>query len=279
MTSNGSRIAWPLRAWIAVEIYFGVSAMLTIALHPANSATNFPWPIKPDVTAALLGAFYMSSAWVFVFAVFAKRWEMIRVMVIPVILFTAVELLATFLHWDRFALWTTRFNVWFASYLLPPPIFAACYWWQQRVATAPPGADRTEPSQPLDRAVRALLIVIGAVLAMEGVVAFIWPRVLISTAPWQLTPLTTRAICGWLIALGTMMLSAAIENDRDRTRILSPFFILLLPAVALQLSRFSAQVNWSHPGVPIAAVVLAVICGIGLYLARGGWRDTPRAVT
>jgi hypothetical protein len=273
MTGSGSRIAWPLRAWIAVEIGFGVSAMLTIALHPAESATNFAWPIKPEVTAALLGAFYMSSAWIFVLAVFAKRWEMIRVMVIPVILFTGAELLATFLHWDRFALWTARFDVWFASYLLPPPVFAACYLWQQRAA-ASRSASRTDQSRPLHRAVRALLVAIGAGLVIGGAVAFIWPQVLIAAAPWKLTPLTTRATCGWLIVLGAMMLSAAMENDRDRARIVSPFFVLLLPAVAWQVSRYSAQVNWSHPSVPIAAAALAIICGIGLYLGRGSWRDT-----
>ena len=265
MTSDGSRIAWPLRAWIGVEIFFGVAAMATIALTPTDTARHFAWPIKPNVTAALLGAFYMSSAWVFVLAVFAKRWEMIRVMMIPVILFTFTELLATFLHWDRFAVGTTPFNVWFASYLLPPPILAACYLWQQ-----PRALPRTFGTR-LARPVRVTMVVLGVLLAGEGVVAFIWPQVLIGTAPWTLSPLTTRAICGWLIVLGTMLLSAAYEDDRDRVRIASPFFILLLPAVAWQVSRFASEVNWSHWRITASLIVLAIICAIGIYLARGDW--------
>ena len=268
--SSGLAIAWPLRALLFVEILFGLAAMATIALTPADTARHFAWPIKPAVTAALLGAFYLSSAWVFVLAAIARRWQMIRVMMIPAFLFTFTELVATFLHWDRFSVGSMPFNVWFASYLLPPPILAACYLWHQRRATA----DSTDA--PLARTVRIALIVLGVLLAGEGVVAFIWPTVLISTAPWALSPLTARAICGWLIALGTMMLSVAYENDRNRGRIVAPFLILLLPAAAMQLSRFSGEVNWQHPRIAINAVVLSIICAIGVYLARGDWRRSLR---
>jgi hypothetical protein len=270
MTNEGSRIAWPLRAWLGIEILFGLAAMATIALTPADTARHFAWPIKPTVTAALLGAFYMSSAWVFVLAALAKRWESIRVMMIPAILFTFTELLATFVHWDRFAVGTMPFNVWFASYLLPPPILAACYWWQQRRAV--PKSDDT----PLARSVRSALVLIGTVLTIEGTLAFIWPKILIDTAPWTLTPLTARAICGWLIALGTMMLSVAYENDRDRARVVAPFFILLLPAVYWQLTRFSSEVNWSHGRIIVNLVVLVIICAIGVYLAMRGRRNEFR---
>ena len=270
MTPKGSPIAWPLRAWIGVEIFFGLAAMATISLNPSETARHFAWPIKPNVTAALLGAFYMASAWVFVVAVFAKRWEMIRVIMIPIILFTFIELLATFVHWDRFAVGTTPFNVWFASYLLPPPILAACYVWQQRRAV-PRSFDA-----PLARPVRITMFVIGAVLSIDGALTFMWPKLLIDTAPWTLTPLTTRALCGWLVALGTMMLSVAYENDRDRARVVSPFFILLLPAVVWQLSRFSADVNVSHWRILVNGVVLSIVCAIGVYLARGDLRRVFR---
>lgn len=271
MNRSGSSIAWPLRAWIAVEICFGLAAMASIALRPQDTALNFAWTIKSEVHAAFLGALYMSSAWVFVVAVFAKRWEMIRVLVIPVILFTSAELLATVLHWDRFALWTPAFNIWFASYLLPPGIFAACYWWQQRRAIQHAGA---EPNAPLHPELRGLMAVLGAALLIAGVLAFIWPALLMAVAPWPFTPLTTRATCGWLAMLGAMLLSCVYENDLDRTRIVSPFFVLLLPAAAWQVMRFPAQVNSAHPGLWVGALILALVCAIGLYLARGDWRKT-----
>jgi hypothetical protein len=57
---------------------------------------------------------------------------MIRIMILPTALFSTIQLAATFLHWDKFTIGSTPFYVWFASYLLPPPIFIAAYLWHQR---------------------------------------------------------------------------------------------------------------------------------------------------
>lgn len=268
-TMRGTPIAWPLRAWLGVEILFGLASMATISLDPANSATNFAWPIKPNVTAAVLGAFYMSSAWVFVIAFFARRWEMIRAMMIPAILFTATELLATLLHWDKFRVGTTPFNVWFASYLLPPIVLGACHVWQQRHRVADPAR-----GLPLDPRLVTLLTVGGWALAVFAVAAFLYPRLAISLAPVALTPLTARALGGWVLALGAMMLTAARENDRDRARIVAPFFILLGPAVAWQVGRFAGDTQGFTLAASIWITILLAVLVAGLMLARGDWRRT-----
>lgn len=44
--SSGLAIAWPLRALLFVEILFGLAAMATIALTPADTARHFAWPIS-----------------------------------------------------------------------------------------------------------------------------------------------------------------------------------------------------------------------------------------
>lgn len=62
MRPEGTPIAWPLRAWLGVEVLFGVAAVKAIGIAPADSQTNFAWPIQPVVMAAVLGAFYMTSA-------------------------------------------------------------------------------------------------------------------------------------------------------------------------------------------------------------------------
>lgn len=264
------RLSWPLRAWLAVEVMFGVMSMLTISLAPADTARHFAWPIKPEVTAALLGAFYLASAWVFVLAVFARRWQNVRVFVIPSILFSSTELIATFLHWDRFSVGSLPFNVWFVSYLLPPPLFIGCYLWHQ--GRSLPIPLRTD--DPLAPGVRGAMRVLGAALALLGLVALFEPSALIALMAWKFTPLTARALSGWILALGAMMLSAAHENDRTRARIISPFLVLLLPAVVMEVPRFAGQVTWSHPGVVGGLAVLAATFAIGVYLARGDWRRT-----
>ena len=82
MKPTGTGIVWWGRVWFAVEVFFGVGAVLTIALDPGNTLHNFAWNIQPTVMASVLGAYYISSALLFLLPLFARRWEMIRVMIL-----------------------------------------------------------------------------------------------------------------------------------------------------------------------------------------------------
>lgn len=282
---NGTRIGWPLRAWFGVELFFAVAAFLSVTVAPAQTHVNFAWTIKPEVMASLFGAFYAALAPVAVLLLLARRWEMVRVFVLPGACFTAAQLVVTLLHWDRFAVGTGPFNIWFASYLLPPPVFLACYVWQQRQAAAAGadgtgaagGADRaTEPGRPLATWQRRALLALGALFTLEALTALAWPAWFTASAPWRITPLNARALAGYFLLLGLLMLSMARENDRDRVRIVSPFLVLVLPLVVLQVGRFAGQVDWRHPRIAVSVVLLLVVATLGASLAGGSWRRTLR---
>lgn len=268
MTRPGTPIAWPFRVWLGAEILFGLAAVLSIGRSPADSATNFAWPIQPVVMASVLGAFYFAVAPTFVAAVTARRWEMVRVLVIPAAIFTTAELVATIVHWDKFSVGTGPFNVWLASYVLPPPIYVAAYLWHQRRA-GPPTYDNALPS-----GLRWALVVVGGVLTVEALVAFVHPPYFADAFPWSLTPLTTRVLCGFFLAIGTILLSMARENDRDRVRVVTPTLILLLPAVAAQAARYWDQVDTGSVRFWTVLAYLVALCACGVYLALGNWRET-----
>ena len=272
MNSHGTPIALPLRLWLGVEVLFGIGAVLAIGLAPQDSATNFAWPIQPVVMAAVLGAFYMSSALLFVIPFLAKRWEMIRVMILPTAIFSTVQLIATFLHWDKFSIGITPFYVWFASYLLPPPIFVSAYLWHQRRAVA----TTREADSPLPAWIRTLFWIIGIGLILLATSAFILPSLLIQNFPWKLTPLTTRSLCGWIMILGVVLISMVRENDRARVRFATPLLILVLPTILLQMSRFADQVDWSNTTLWFGLAIAAVLCVCGIYLAIGNWGESLR---
>jgi hypothetical protein len=269
MRSQGTPVALPLRIWLAVEVLFGVGAVLAIGRDPASSATNFAWPINPVVMAAVLGAFYITSAPLFLLPLLAKRWENIRVIILPAALFCAVQLAATFLHWDKFSVGTGPFYVWFASYLLPPPIFVTAYLWHQNKASS----NNISSTDPIPSWLNRLLIVTGSLLTFIAVLVFFSPGLLIPVFPWQLTPLTARSMSGWLMAIGTLMISMFRENDRTRARLGTPMLILVLPVLLLQMSRFAEQVNWSSPVLWIGLLLFAIVGFCGLYLANGSWRE------
>jgi hypothetical protein len=269
MTSLGTPIAWPLRLWLAVEVLFGIGAVLAIGRDPANSPTNFAWPIHPVVMAAVLGAFYITSAPLFLLPLFANRWENIRTMILPTALFSTVQLAATFLHWDKFSVGTIPFYVWFASYLLPPPIFVAAYLWHQRKARSP--AVQSDDSIP--SWLKRLLVIVGGLLTVFAALVFLVPNLLIPIFPWQFTPLTARSLSGWLIAVGTIMLWMWRESDRRRVRLATPMLILILPALLMQMSRFAEQVDWGSPVLWTGLLLFAIVGFCGLYLANGSWRE------
>lgn len=261
-------IAWYTRAWLVVEVMFGVLTILSITLFPADTATNFAWPIRPVVMAATLGGFYLSVSIPLTLAMITRHWENMRLVVLPAIAFTSIELLITFLHWDRFSVQTAPFYVWFASYILPPPIFLIVYLLQQRQA-APRAFDR-----PLPAALRWYLLVLGGLFVLEGLITLVYPPYLTASFPWALTPLTARALSGWLVAVGGVMLSAAFENDRTRVRIAGPFFAAILPALMIQVGRYAHEVDFSHPRLYISLVLLLSLFVTGIYLSRGSWRET-----
>ena len=269
MKASGTPIAWPLRLWFAVEVLFGLGAILTIALHPEATAANFAWNVQPVVMAAVLGAYYVSSALLFLLPMFARRWEMIRVMILPAAAFSTAELLATLLHLSKFSLGTPPFVVWFLSYLLPPPIFVGFYLWQEwrarKLGTAP-------PTDPLPRDVRSALLHWGGLLTALALLFFVVPQVLIAIAPWTLTPLTTRALSGWLLAAGLLMLSMARENDRTRVMFGVPMLLLMFPAVTIQIARFAGQVNFANSAIFVGYGITLIAFVLGVYLARGSWR-------
>lgn len=268
MSGAGAPIRWPVRAWLAVEVCFGVAAVLAIGIAPQDSAKNFAWPIRPIVMASVLGAFYFTSAPLFVLPLFARRWESIRVMILPAALFCALQLLATILHWEKFTTDGRPFAVWLASYVLPPPILVAAYLWQQR-GLAPQVPDPTQAFAPI---LRAAAIGCGAAFSVIGTLSFVFPAWLVPRFAWTLTPLTTRSMSSWLVLFGVLLLAMAREDDRTRCRLASLMLLFALPALVVQILRFRGDVDAAHPSLWIGLTLFAVAWLVGLALARGSWR-------
>jgi hypothetical protein len=116
----------------------------------------------------------------------------------------------------------------------------------------------------------------GIGFTAAAIVIFLVPALLIPLFPWQLTPLTARSLSGWLLIVGTMLLSLSRENGWTRSRLAAPMLILLLPALLLQMARYADEVNWSNPVLWLSLILFAVIGFCGLYLANGSWRDALR---
>lgn len=270
MKPVGTPIALGLRIWFVAEVLFGIGAVLTIAVQPENTKQTFAWDVQPPVMAAVLGAYYISSALLFALPLFARRWEIIRVMILPAALFSLCELITTILHLSRFSVGTLAFWTWTISYALPPPIFVFFFFYQERRARQ---QGVVPPDEPLPREVRMGLLHWGGLLALLAALFFIFPDPLIAAGPWRLTPLTTRAFLSWLIATGTLMVSMARENDHQRVLVGVPALLLILPTVTFQIARFGDEVNFANVPLFVSYGFTLIAFTLGVYLARGDWRQ------
>jgi hypothetical protein len=261
--------AWPLRAWFVAEVLFALASSSAVFLAPESTATNFAWPIKPVVTAALFGAIYFCALLLMGAGFFTRVWEHARVIVLPSAVFTAVMLLPTFLHLDKFLTGSISFAIWLASYVLPPPVFVACYVWQQR-RSQPVGSGITAP---LPGNVRRFLLVNGIALVVFAIAVMLFPAILQAIAPFTFTPLTARALAGFVTLVALLQISMAYENDWTRSRLATVLLIPLPLAILFQLVRYANEVQWSN------VALWAFLLDLGLVAAMSAmlWLQPPAA--
>lgn len=265
-------ISLPLRAWLAVEIFFGVAAIGAVFVAPDQTSTNFAWPIQPTVMAATFGSFYLYVGLMFILGTFAGRWQQVRAISIPAAIFTAFMLLTTFLHWDKFNLAIPPFYVWFASYLLPPPIFAGLFYTHQK-KSAPIGRRRL---RSIVQPIRQFWFINGLIITLIALLFYLVPSLLVAIAPWTMTPLTARTLCGWLIGVGTLQLWMAWEGDWARIKIASTMLIMLPFALLFQWVRYSAEVNWSNLSLWLMLLdfsLNSLLC-LALWRIWASWRSS-----
>jgi hypothetical protein len=93
--------------------------------------------------------------------------------------------------------------------------------------------------------------------------------------PWELTPLTARAIAPWLIAIGVAAFHATVENDLLRVRPATVSYLVFGILQGVALLRYSGSVQWGEVGawVYVAFLVVMVVTGavalvIGLRVER-----------
>ena len=133
-----------------------------------------------------------------------------------VFLFTALTLIATLIHLDKFHLGSdfeliTQTGTWVWLFIYASfPIAMMIMWIKQlRVPVIDPPLQH-----PISRVLRSILIIRATIMIVLGIALFIAP---VQTGellwPWKLSALTGRAIGAWLIGIGTAAGHMAYEKD------------------------------------------------------------------
>jgi len=252
---------------VATGLVLLAGAVLTLA--PTGTDTWFAWTIDLPQTAAFLGAAYLASAVVEATSARARWWVHARVAVPSVFTFTALTLVVTLVHLQTFHLGPDQPPLprgiawlWLAIYAVVPVTMVLLWWRQQRE----PGSDLLR-THPLPASLRVAIGVVAAGLLALGVALLVAP-VAAGAAfwPWDLTPLTGRAVGAWLVGLGVAGVSVVLEADARRARPVAAGGLALAVLAGVGLLNFPADVAWGTPQ------------GWGLVLALVTWAGLSAAI-
>lgn len=239
-TPGMSALLWTAGALVAL-------AGLQLFVFTERTDRYFAWTIDTPLTAAFLGASYWASLAFQWTAARRRVWAEARIAVPTAFTFTSLTFVATMLHIDRFHLGSefetaTQVVTWFwiAVYATVPVMMAVLAMRQWRA----PGADPARAVR-LPVWLRGLVVGQALVLAPVGIGLLLAPGQTGSWWPWELTPLTARAIGAWVFSLAVAQAHAAWEDDIVRLRPATAAYLAFGLLQLVALARYPDDMSWN----------------------------------
>ena len=263
----------PLSGKLKAALFLAAALVFITALQllsqSAHTDRYFAWTIKPPITAAFLGASYLSTFVLLILAARQRSWDRARVAILPLLVFLPLMVTATFVHLDRFHLnaGTSTARVagwgWLVLYMVVLVVVPAALLTQRRGLAL----DRAH-AVPLGVIVRMALAVQAAVLIPLGIALFVAPGTLDAVWPWGLSPLTGRTVGAWLAAVGVGAADIAWTNDAPRVRIGGIAYAFFGAAQIVVVLRYAGQVDWGDARTFVYLGFMAAMVATGLAVVR-----------
>ena len=239
-------------------------AFIALYLYPDHTDIDFAWTIMPRTSALLIGAGYTAGAYFFARLILDKKWHRVQAGFLPITAFTIVMFTATVLHWDRFHHGALNFYLWTVIYAITPFLGPFIWWQNQKTGHK----ELEEHDVRFSSIMRTALEVIGIIGVLVFIVVFIQPTLLISTAPWKLTPLTARIFAGWSILTLCTTASIGFDGRWSATRTLMESAMVGIALCLIALPRMWGDLNPSNPMTYalVGGLVLALIAFIIIHV-------------
>jgi heme exporter protein D len=254
-------------------IVFAPLALLTaifgplLVLFPESTRTYWAWEIRPAMSAVWAGAAYTFGGIALTAMLTGRSWRAARVPVIATWLFSIVMLLATLLHLDRFFLGTAQFYVWLAIYLVLPVALPLIWLLNQR---HDPGLRPDDMLVP--RAIRIVGAAAGAIIGLTSLLMVLSPPKAAAFWPWQLTPLMSRVIAGWLAFMAAGLICLPWEKRYIAYRKFLPaaaiWFAILFVASLFHLDNFNFNRAGAWVWLALSGGVPVVLLSVYFYLEQ-----------
>jgi hypothetical protein len=268
---DGGRRVVPVMTWVfVVGSVLVAAAAFQLFVLTDHTESFFAWTIDYGLSAAFLGAFYVTAFVLAVGSARASQWTHARVGVFGVWVFVTLTLVATLLHLDKFhfdspgliargAAW-----LWLAIYVVEPPAVLVAIALQLRA----PGRD-LPGERPLPPWYRALLAAQAAFLLLVGVWLLLSPFS-VEWWPWELTPLVARAMAAWLLGLAVVLGAAAWANDREGIRIATWSYVVLGVLQLVAVARYPGDLDGGVSADLYLGILALLVAtgGLGIMIRR-----------
>jgi hypothetical protein len=250
------------RAVLVVAVALVALAGLQVYLLAARTGDYFAWTIKAPLSAAFLGAGYLSSLPSFAVALVSREWARIRVLLVMALVFTTVSLVATLRHFSAFhigdgpALAQVAAWGWLAVYAVIPPALAVALVDQEGAG----GRREYEVRAPVIPLMRIVLLAHALPLTVLGLWLTLRPGRLADSWPWPLPDLPAAAIGAWLLGTATGAWWSLRDREWRRLRIAVPAFLLFPLLLLFAALRYRDRLDGdASTAVYVSALVVSLL--------------------
>jgi hypothetical protein len=251
LSDRDDQILTLTRAVAVIVVPFLLVAFGLIYMRPELAAGMFAWPVKPELTAMLLGAAYLGGVVFFCTLLVSRAWHRIALGIPPVATFASLLLVTTVIHRDLFSFDRVAGWTWTLIYIVAPPLVVAAWWLNRRRDPGPGPSDSLVP-----RTVTRPMVIVGIAAIGLAVLLYAVPDVFIGVWPWRLTPLSARVIAPMLCLPGILAIGIAL--DRRRSALRSPLMAQAVAIVAMLGAMWARQADLTGPAASVAIAWLVV---------------------
>ncbi len=266
-TTRDDRVLPLPRAVAILVIPFLLVAFGVLYVQPGLAADLFAWPIKPQLTAMLLGSAYLGGVVFFSFVLGTRRWHQVSLGFPPVAVFASLLMVTTLMHWGLFSFDRAAGVTWVLIYVVAPPLVVGAWWLNRRRDPGPTSGDRHLP-----RAVTTAVLVGGAAAMVFAALLYAFPETFVDAWPWRLTPLSARVLAPMICLPG--ILAIGIAGDRRLSAQRRPLIAQAAALVAMLLALVVRREDLVGPPVSVAlawiVLVGSLVATLALVLLPGG---------
>lgn len=243
---------------------FLVAAFIILFFFPQDAGRLFAWPVRPSMTAMMLGVTYFGGAYFFGSAAVTREWHRVRLGFLPVTAFAAILGISTVIHMDRFNQGHLAFKLWALLYWTLPIIIPIVWHRNQKAGPGDARADEARFPQPLSLAIGGL----GVMLTVVSLTLLLIPEALIPAWPWSLTPLTARVMAAMFALSGGVGLGVAIDGRWSSARIPFTSQVISIVLILVSMVRSRDDVDWTRWESWFFVIGLAAVLALIAWAAR-----------